>query len=660
MRARLVLVSFLMLFTELALIRWAGSNVIYLSYFSNFILLGSFLGIGLGFLRARARRDLFGAAPIALAALVVFIRVFPVEIDRSGEELIFFGSSPAGLPTWVMLPVIFAAVAAVMMFIAEGVARVFVTFEPLEAYRLDILGSITGIAAFTALSFLHAPPVAWGAIAAVGFAVALWPRVRAHHVLATIAIVVALLGESLVAVMSWSPYYKIRVMQLPLEYPSWGVNVNGIPHQQIQPIEPLRASPIYLQPYRRAPRVALNDVLIVGAGTGNDVALALDQGARHVDAVEIDPRILQIGRELHPNQPYQSERVRQIVDDGRAFLQRTDQTYDLIVFALPDSLTLVAGQSSVRLESYLFTRQAIEAARARLAPGGVFAMYNFYREPWLIDRMRTTLADVFGRQPCLDEIGEHASLGILTVAQRSGIVGCDTLPARAGDRVEPVTDDRPFPYLRAPGIPDFYLATIALILAVSLLAIRAVGGRLARLGSFMDLFAMGAAFLLLETMHVVRFALLFGTTWLVNAVVFGGILVSVYLAIEVSRRFRIARATPLYGLLLLSVGIAYALPEHVLLALEAVPRLASATALAFTPVFLANLVFAQRFRDVGDSTTAFAANLLGAMFGGVLEYVALITGYRALLLLVAGLYGAAFVLRPRAAGPGEGSVSTLA
>src|SRR5438874_9669400 len=104
-RLRLVLLSFLMLFVELALIRWTGSDIIYLSYFSNFVLLGSFLGIGIGFLRAKSRINLFRWAPVALALLVAFVRVFPVRIDRSSTQLIFFGTGPKhGLPTWVMLP----------------------------------------------------------------------------------------------------------------------------------------------------------------------------------------------------------------------------------------------------------------------------------------------------------------------------------------------------------------------------------------------------------------------------------------------------------------------------------------------------------------------------------------------------------------------------
>src|SRR3989440_7186767 len=170
-RVRLVSLSFLMLFLELALIRWIGSNVLYLSYFSNFVLLASFLGIGLGFLRANAARDLFVFAPIALTVLVAFVRVFPVEIDRSGTELIFFGAlgTRSGLPPYITLPLLFLGVAGVMALVGEGVARTFRRFSPLEAYRLDILGSLAGIITFSILAFLEAPPVVWGAVVAPAF-----------------------------------------------------------------------------------------------------------------------------------------------------------------------------------------------------------------------------------------------------------------------------------------------------------------------------------------------------------------------------------------------------------------------------------------------------------------------------------------------------------
>ena len=76
-RVELFLASFLMLFVELVLIRWAGAYVVYLSYFANFILLGSFLGIGIGFLRARKKPDLFRLSPVALALFLGLVIGFP-------------------------------------------------------------------------------------------------------------------------------------------------------------------------------------------------------------------------------------------------------------------------------------------------------------------------------------------------------------------------------------------------------------------------------------------------------------------------------------------------------------------------------------------------------------------------------------------------------
>lgn len=55
------------------------------------------------------------------------------------------------------------------------------------------------------------------------------------------------------------------------------------------------------------------------------------------------------------------------------------------------------------------------------------------------------------------------------------------------------------------------------------------------------------------------------------------------------------------------------------------------------------MIFAQRFRDSEDSISGFAANLVGAMVGGVLEYSALVLGYRNLLIVALALYTAAFV-----------------
>ena len=643
-RPRLVLLSFLMLFVELAIIRWAGANVVYLAYFSNLVLLGSFLGIGLGFLWAgRGGRPLFPFAPVVLAGLVAFIRFFPIDIRVTGSQLIFFNDlHSSGPPREVVLPVIFLAVATLMTFITDGVATTFKRFEPLEAYKLDLAGSVSGIVAVAVLAFLRMPPVAWGLVATAVLVAVSLPKVRPVTVLALGAVIVLLGLESAASHTSWSPYYKIEYERNADG--GYNVDVNSVPHQASLPVA---HNPLYGSNYEQANRGAPGDVLIIGAGGGNDVSAALAKGATHVDAVEIDRRLYELGRDGHPDHPYQDPRVDVHIDDGRAYIERSNKHWDRILLALPDSLTLVTGQASVRLESYLFTREAAEAFRDHLKPGGVFSMYNYYREGWLVDRYAGTLDRVFGRPPCVDNLAQGLNLAVLTVSRDPAAVPCQgahqAFWVRGNDVPSPARDDHPFPYLRSNALPRFYLVTIALILLVSLIAVRGMAGPLRPMLRFTDLFCMGAAFLLLETKSVVQFALLFGTTWFVNALVFLGVLLSVLAAVLVSQRVTFKRPGRLYVLLIAGLALAWSVPPSALLELAVVPRFVVAVTLAFLPIFTANLVFTQRFKSTSASATAFGANLLGAMFGGLLEYASLIVGYRNLLIVVALLYGLAFL-----------------
>lgn len=662
-RARLAVASFLMLFVELALIRWSAAWNVYVAYFTNFVLLASFLGVGVGFLRARAARDLSRWAPAAMAAVVGFVLLFPAEwVRHSDGQLAGLNGMPV-LPIWVSLPLLFLGVTAAMGAIAEGVARIFGRFEPLEAYRLDVVGSITGIVAFSALSFLRTGPIVWGLVIAAAFVLLAPRRIEPVRWVAVLLMIAAFVGGSLSSIDTWSPYYRVSIY--PPVNGRIDVMVNGLPHQAILPLPKLRTDdPFYLMPYTHL-HATPQDVLIVGAGNGNDVAVALSEGVGHVDAVEIDPVLLENGELRHPERPYQDPRVTAYVDDGRAFLERTQRRYDLILFALPDSLTLVTGQGSLRLESYLFTREAMTAVRDHLKPGGVFSMYNFYR-PFVFERYARTIGEVFGHDPCFDagrlEFSDERQ-SVLTVGLKTSDVTCSQTYHAAPDAPPPATDDRPFPYVRPGTVPMFYVWALLLVLAASAVVIRVAGGAPASaMRGYGDLFAMGAAFLLLETKSVVQFALLFGTTWVVNSLVFGGILLAVLAAVEVARRFRLPRRDLLFGALLVALMVAWVVPPAALLALAPAPRSVAGVALAFAPVFLANLIFAQRFRDVGVSTVAFGANLLGAMLGGVLEYLAIATGYRFLLVLVALLYGAAYLLGRRhlgAQGPVRESESVV-
>ena len=207
---RLILGSALMLFLELALIRWLGANIVHLSYFTNFVLLGSFLGIGVGFLISRQSRSVLPWSPVVLALLVVTVLVFPVSVDRSGADVIFFTAlDTTGPPAWLVLPVVFVLSAFILVGPAEVVGRCFGRLPPLTAYRWDLVGSLVGIGLFALLSVLWAPSYVWGSMVAVAFVVLIGGWQRWLAVLAGSAIVVALVVESVAAGVSWSPYYKI-------------------------------------------------------------------------------------------------------------------------------------------------------------------------------------------------------------------------------------------------------------------------------------------------------------------------------------------------------------------------------------------------------------------------------------------------------------------
>jgi len=650
---RLLLASGLMLFLELALIRWLGANVVHLSYFSNFVLLGSFLGIGAGFLISRKDWSVWPLSLPLLTLLVMGVLAFPVAIERSGSDIIYFTSLEVrGPPAWLALPIVFLLVAAILAGPAELVGRCFARLRPLSAYRYDLIGSFMGIVAFSALSFMQAPSVVWGVIAGALYLLLADPPRRLVTAGYAAPLIGLLLVESLLPGVGWSPYYKIETTVIG--DPSDGIiaiKANGVPHQTMAPAEWKleQGERIYETPYLRLPDNKLQDVLIVGAGSGSDVAIALREGAQRVDAVDIDPRIMAIGAKYNIDRPYSDPNVRRNVNDGRAFLEASDRKYDLILFALPDSLTLVSGASQIRLESFLFTEEAMRSVRDRLKPDGAFAMYNYYREPWLIDRLAGTAAKTFGHAPCIDTFADMQAVVSVGMTQADQKCANAWAPTPGRPVVEPATDDSPFLYFKGDAFPRLYLVALFGILLSSLVAVRALGGPLREMRPYADLFFMGAAFLLLETKNVATFALLFGTTWFINALVFAGVLVIVLAAVETTRKFRTPPLPVVYAGIAASLALAWAVRPEWLLPLPFAPRLIGATLLAFLPIYLANIAFAKRFQDSSDSQSAFAINLLGALVGGCLEYAALVTGYNNLLILTGLLYLAAFLLIPKGA-----------
>jgi hypothetical protein len=686
--------SFLVLFLETAMIRWMPAYVRLLAYFSNFILLASFLGIGLGCLLAASgapRRSsaaknasvgwrLIDWFPGLLLAVIVAVDRLRLEVAVPSTSSLYFTSGTTApvvpVESTLLLPLLFVAVAALFVAAAHRMGRAFEGRPPLTAYVSNLLGSLSGVAAFAAISWLELPPVVWfGVVAVAALAVMADGRriVMAVNVVllaATLIVVYRMQGGSL-----WSPYYRITVFQ---DRSDTIVEVNHIFHQSMAPVS--QKEYFYQWPYTVFGD-SLDEVLVLGAGSGTDVAAALRHGARHVDAVDIDPVILRLGAERHPDKPYSDPRVTVVCDDGRHFLRTTTKKYDLVVFALIDSLTVQSSFSGVRLESYMFTKESFEAVRDHLSPRGVMVLYNYFREKWLVDRLANTAASVFGHDPIGHVHQDRAYLAVMLAGPRATeLAAPPTLPADVNAygqphapsparqlvrdaSVAPATDDWPFLYLERPGLPRHYVASLGLVLAVSALAVWLTlqilqrgngvgkGFRGAVAKTLPDpifaarwswhFFFLGAGFMLLETKSIVQFALLWGSTWSSASLAIASVLVMALGSALIAGRTPIRRRGLVAVALLALIALNYAVPVGRVAFDTRIAESLFYGALVFSPVFCAGLLFSSSFKESASTATDFGANLLGAMVGGVCEYLSLVAGYQFLLVLVAACYLAA-------------------
>ena len=650
-RLLLFVVSATLLFVELLLLRWIPANVIYVGFFNNFLLMASFLGIGLGILLGRDAHPRATLAALLLGVIAVVVTLTRIDL-RSGDRELFYGTSEQLTfdVNFLVLPLVIVLVVAVIAALALPLGSLLRSFPPLTAYTIDIAGSLAGIAGFAVLSVLDTSPFVWFLIVALLVVMQIFlaaPRQRVFVMsVAAALLLVAWVGTP--PEQRWSPYYRIDLGKF-----SDGtelVFVNGILHQAMWQTENPNKEPFYEQLYAWYPGRTFKRALIIGAGTGTDAAIALKHGVAHIDAVELDPIILEIGSR-HPDRPYADARVREIVNDGRAFLRSTEDKYDLVVFAQTDTLSLVTSTANLRRESFLFTEEAFASVRDHLTPDGVFILYNEYRDAWLVDRLGGMLGRTFGHAPLRRTYQREGrvSAAIFAAPLQSGVTRADSEPVKLTGVPQGVTDNWPFLYLEEPDIAPRYVVSLTALLAFGMVT---VGGamrvRRAALSYFSPhFFALGAAFLLLETRSLVVFSLLFGTTWIVNALVFFAILASVLLAILLNARFRNIPASWLHLGLFGSLVVNALLPPASLLFDPPALRYAVAAALAFLPVMCANLVFTRSFRDTTRADVAFASNLIGAVAGGILEWASLIVGYQALLVLVAALYLLAALLATR-------------
>jgi spermidine synthase len=397
-------------------------------------------------------------------------------------------------------------------------------------------------------------------------------------------------------------------------------------------------------------------VLVLGSGTGNDVAAALRNGASDVTAVEIDPMILQLGKKLHPEQPYSSPRVHAILNDARSYVQNTDRRFDLIVFSLLDSHTTSSYYSTIRIDNYVYTLEALRRTKALLKPGGLMIIKFMVWTPWIGGRLKELAQAVFGRVPLQIQAKQTSSY---TTAGQFLILGSQERIAQAlkdpdlaayvaaNSNVQTqsaamTTDDWPYFYQHEPGIPASVIIILSVLIVLCCFFLRETG---TPLGSLQwHFFFLGAAFMLLEADIVSRMALLFGTTWVVNSIVISGLMVLIVAAnLIVHWRPGIA-VTFAYVGIFVSIFAAYIIPPEAFFLGSFWAKVFASTAVLCLPVFFAGIVFILSFAREGFRSDALGSNLLGALLGGMLESLSMWTGMRSILILVALFYALSWIV----------------
>ena len=709
---RIALVSFLILFLELLLIRLIGTEIRIFAYLGNLLLLVMFVGAGFGMLMKRRM-------PLSLTAVLLFFTTavvatsYILRTPRFDVKL-FSGISELMAPlseayVWQSLSTFSKTGAAFGLFLTIGLLGIIgITFvplgnllgrlfagsrTPLTSYSINVAASLLGMWTFQLFSLLELPPLFGLTLVAAALLLLVDDRQDRTLILASVIGVIALSAPKIAyqpyegPTTFWSPYQKLTLSLIhprePRHARGYYLEVNNVGYMGLLNLDAAwqasasamltadrRVDPNdlpyldqYTLPFEFSPQ--REDVLIIGAGAGNDAAGALRAGTKRVDAVEIDPTIVRIGTGYHPEKPYQDARVNAITDDGRAFMEQTDRRYDVIIMGLADSHTLSSALTNLRLDHYLYTKESLARAKDLLRPDGVLVLSFEVTRPWIGQRLAKTMTEVFDTAPIVFEQRSDGAFGwggYFFVAAKDPTLLPRVLAEkptlarfiRARERLftsstinsltnNLLTDDWPYLYLDRPRLPAIHLFTAA-FLAGSLVAMRKKLLRNVTLD--LSMFFWGAAFLLFEFQNISKASLLFGLTWQTNMVVISAALLLILAANLVVKK-KLLSARTAFGGLVASLILQLFIPLHQLNRWNLLAKLLVGGTILNLPFFFGGVIFASWFSRSKRRSSAFASNLLGSAFGGLLEMFSFLTGIKSLLVFALALYGAGWIIARR-------------
>jgi len=385
--------------TQLALMRellgaFSGNELVLGVVLGNWLLL---MGIGarLGWTSDKLRNPL--AVLVAMQILVAILPLFQVFLLRALRNVIFVRGAAVGVSETVisafilLLPYCLVAGYALTLACsllareagASGIGRVYVA---------DSIGSIAGGVLFSFVLvryFDHAAILIFPAVLNLLVAVALGIR-AGHKLLSAIAgtLAVAMIAMAFLVdldgiSMRWqyprqhivaranSPYGKLLVTESDGQF---DFIENGIPLTSTRDDQHVEE----VVHYAMAQRPGARAVLLVGGGTSGAAKEILKYKVPRVDYVELDPAILKFGREYLP-QNLADDRIRVFNTDGRSFVRRTGEKYDVVIVDVPEP-------STVQLNRF-FTAEFFAEVKHALAPNGLvsFALghYENYVSPEL-------------------------------------------------------------------------------------------------------------------------------------------------------------------------------------------------------------------------------------------------------------------------------------